>query len=171
MRKFDPMKSWEKIKYRKSNWKSFIKRYVPDHLLAPEPGKFAIYHGGYDNGYRSYEYKAIPSMILEVNNELKILFDEEIFVINEAEKEDWIYARISNLLEHKTFAITGAATFPRTVYESLIELNGGSNATSITKKTTHLINSSFEENTKINAAKNRDIKLINEIEFFKMLEQ
>lgn len=164
------MQNWEKIKYRRDNWREFAKQYVPKHFSDIEPGKFGIYHAGIYRRKKPYEYQSMLCMVLETGPEIKILCEEDIIHLIPKDLDNWFFVKITNCLEDMNIAITGAGVFPRIVYESLIQVNGGRYSSTINKYTTHLINVASEENTKIKAAKNKKIKLINEVEFFKMIQ-
>lgn len=173
----DMMKHWQKIQRRKEEWRGFWNNNIPNHLKVPAPGKFAIYAAGGESIYLSnHEDASVAHMIIEVskdyaNNDdyIKILHEENIISIGSHMVDSWLYSPISNKLTGKNIAITGVTTFPRDVYESLINLNGGVYKNSVGKKTTHLINTHSEESTKIKRAKECGVQLINEADFFKMI--
>lgn len=171
------MRHWERIRHRKDEWKNFWINHIPSHLKVPEAGKFAVYAAGGEQIYLSkYEDASIAHMIIEVAKEdrynedyIKILHEENVVSISSHMIDSWLYSPVTSKLAGKSIAITGITTFPRDVYESLINLNGGSYKSGVGKKTTHLINTHSEESTKIKRAKEHGVQLINEAEFFKMI--
>lgn len=170
------MRHWERIRHRKDEWKNFWNNHIPNNLKVPEAGRFAVYAAGGEQIYlRNHEDASVAHMIIEVSTErnsedfIKILHEENIISISSHEVDSWLYSPITNKLAGKNIAITGVTTFPRDVYESLINLNGGVYKSGVGKKTTHLINTHSEESTKIKRAKEHGVQLINEAEFFKMI--
>jgi NAD-dependent DNA ligase len=171
------MRHWERIRHRKDEWKIFWNNHVPNHLKTPEPGKFAIYAAGGEQIYLSnHEDATVAHMIVEVskgdkNNDeyIKILHEENVIPLGFHVVDSWLYSPVTNKLAGKSIAITGVTTFPREVYQSLIDLNGGTYRSMVGKKTTHLINTHSEESTKIKRAREHGVQLINEADFFKMI--
>ena len=171
------MKHWERIRHRREEWKSFWYSYVPVHLKTPAPGKFAIYSNDGGSFYSDpHENSSFAHMIIEVgqpgrNNDeyIKMIYEEKIMHIPFSNIDSWLYSSITNKLAGKNIAITGVTTFPRQVYASLINLNGGSYKNTVGKKVTHLINQHSEEGIKIKRAKELGVQLITEADFFKMI--
>ena len=173
----DIMKHWERIRHRKQEWRAFWYSHVPDHLKTPAPGKFAIYsNDGGDFYTQSHENASFAHMIIEVgkpekyNDEyIKMIHEESILHISFTELDSWLYAPVTTKLNGKNIAITGVTTFPRQVYASLININGGTYKNTVGKKVTHLINQHSEEGAKIKRAKELGVQLITEADFFKMI--
>ncbi|MFH8120468.1 MAG: BRCT domain-containing protein [Candidatus Aenigmatarchaeota archaeon] len=76
--------------------------------------------------------------------------------------------KVSNILEGKTFCITGTLSKPRKQFQEIIEANGGK-LSSFNKKIDYLIVGENPTQWKIEQAKKYNIKMINEEEFLKML--
>lgn len=171
------MKHWEKIKYRRGEWKAFWYSHVPEQLKTPAPGKFAIYSNDGGSFYADpHENPSFAHMIVEVgkperNNDeyIKMIHEEKILYIPFAQLDSWLYSSVTNKLAGKNIAITGVTTFPRDVYVSLINMNGGTYKSGVGKKTTHLVNTHSEESSKIKRAKEYRVQLITEADFFKMI--
>ena len=173
----DVMRHWERIKHRKGEWKAFWYSHVPEHLKTPAPGKFAIYSNDGGSFYTDdHENPSYAHMIVEVSKEergnseyIKMIYEERIVHISHNSTDNWLYTPITNKLAGKNIAITGVTTFPRQVYVSLINMNGGVYKSGVGKKTTHLINTHSEESSKIKRAKEHRVQLITEADFFKMI--
>ena len=171
------MKHWERIRHRREEWKSFWYSYVPVHLKTPAPGKFAIFSNSSEHFYTDeYENPSYAHMIVEVGKPdknnleyVKMIYEEKMVFIPYGNLENWLFSSVTNKLASKNIAITGVTTFPRDVYVSLININGGTYKSGVGKKTTHLINTHSEESSKIKRAKEHGVQLITEADFFKMI--
>ena len=69
----------------------------------------------------------------------------------------------------KTFVLTGTLSKPRKEVEELIEFYGGKTSSSVSKKTDFVL-AGEEAGSKLDKAKNLGVKIINEQEFFKMVD-
>ena len=69
----------------------------------------------------------------------------------------------------KTFVLTGTLSKPRKEVEELIESYGGKTSSSVSKKTDFVL-AGEEAGSKLDKAKNLGVKIINEQEFFKMVD-
>lgn len=171
------MKHWERIRHRRGEWKAFWYSHVPDQLKTPAPGKFAIYSNDGGEFYSEpHENPTFAHMIVEVaepskdnDKYIKMIYDEKIMHIPHAHMDSWLFSPVTSKLSGKNIAITGVTTFPREVYISLININGGTYKNTVGKKVTHLINQHSEESTKIKKAKELGVQLISEADFFKMI--
>ncbi len=77
---------------------------------------------------------------------------------------------MTNKLVDKTFSITGVLSQPRNKVKELIEVNGGVFSNSLTKNVQFLIDNNEDSNSaKHKLAKSRNIEIINEATFLKML--
>lgn len=169
------MKSWQLLKYRKESWKEFWKQYIPEHIKTPVVGKYAILTTGQEEYFRrEHENPYQACMVVEVfasNRPLvNILNDESIITIATDDISDWLYCSVTDKLKGKNIAITGTTIYPRAVYENIIAINGGTYKNGVGRKTTHLINSNSGDSSKIKRAKEHKVQLINEVDFFKMIE-
>lgn len=171
------MKHWERIRYRREEWKTFWYSHVPNNLKTPAPGKFAIYSNTTERFYTDdHENPSVAHMIVEVSKEekanaeyIKMIYEEKMIFIPYGQVDNWLYSPVSSKLAGKNIAITGVTTFPRELYISLININGGTYKNTVGKKVTHLINQHSEESTKIKKAKELGVQLISEADFFKMI--
>ena len=169
------LKNWQLLKYRKDGWKTFWKQYIPERFKIPVAGKFAILTTGQEEYFRrEHENPYQACMVIEVITSNKtmvnILNEENVITICSEDINDWLYCSVTDKLKGKNIAITGTTVFPRAVYESIIAINGGTYKTGVGKHTTHLINSNSGDSSKIKRAKEHKIQLINEVDFFKMIE-
>lgn len=169
------MKQWHLIKNRKNGWKEFKDLYVPEILKIPVVGKIAICTLGDEQAYRTITEIKNTCMIVEIGKDgddkdyINVLQNENIITILYEDLNDWLYCPITTKLSGKAIAITGPTVFPRTVYQNFIELSGGEYKTTVGRKTTHLINSTPGETTKIKRARQQGVQLISEVDFFKMI--
>jgi DNA ligase (NAD+) len=86
------------------------------------------------------------------------------------EKEKSESKVISNLLDSKSFCITGALSRVRSEVEALIEALGGNNVSGVTKKTDYLVtNDQITQTSKLLKAKELGVKVISEHELLEML--
>ena len=109
-------------------------------------------------------------------NSLKIFFSNNtnIKVINELQKilniKDAIEFEKDGPLANKTFMITGKLKdISRAEAKSLIEQNSGSIVSNVSKKLNFLVIGEKPTKKKIDSAKELGIKILNQLEFFKML--
>ena len=75
---------------------------------------------------------------------------------------------VSDKLQHKTFAFTGALSIPRNKMQNVIEQNGGIPA-SIRKGLDYLIIGNGAKQHKIDKAKEYNAQIIDEAQFLSML--
>lgn len=106
--------------------------------------------------------------IIEFFNEEKNIENIEKLIDNgvniEQPDED-----IKNILDNKTFVITGSFEKSRKDIEKLIELNGGKISSSVSKNTDYLI-SGKDAGSKLDKAQKIGIKIISFDEFMKLIE-
>ena len=87
-------------------------------------------------------------------------------VVNNAELQE----NISQKLEGLTFVLTGTLpNLKRSQASKLIEENGGKVSSSVSKKTSFVL-AGEDAGSKLEKAKNLNIKVINESEFLKMID-
>ena len=111
-------------------------------------------------------------------NSIKSFFSNEanIKVLNELEKvlliKDAILNSDNGLLNNKTFLVTGKLNgISRAEVKSLIEENSGKTISSVSKKLNFLISGEKPTKKKVDYAKQLKIKVIDQIEFLKMLNK
>ncbi len=97
-------------------------------------------------------------------------------VLNELEKvleiKDAIQNSDSGLLKNKTFLVTGKLNgISRAEVKSLIEENSGKTISSVSKKLNYLITGEKPTKKKVDNAKELKIKVINQVEFLRMLNK
>ena len=76
----------------------------------------------------------------------------------------------SQIFAGKTFVLTGALSKPRKEVEALIESHGGKCSSSVSKKTDYVL-AGEEAGSKLDKAKELGVKVLDEQEFLKMLQQ
>ncbi len=111
-------------------------------------------------------------------NSLKNFFSHKInlIVINELDSvlkiKDKLIEKKNGLLKNQTFMITGKLSgISRAEAKSLIEENSGTTVSSVTKKLNYLIIGEKPTKRKVETANNLKIKIINQIQFLKMLNK
>ena len=111
-------------------------------------------------------------------NSIKNFFSnkENIRVLNELEKvlviKDTIQNSDDGLLKNKTFLVTGKLNgISRAEVKSLIEENSGKTISSVSKKLNFLIIGEKPTKKKVDYAKELKIKVIDQVEFLKMLNK
>ncbi len=111
-------------------------------------------------------------------NSIKSFFSNEvnIKVLNELEKvlliKDVIQNLDDGLLKNKTFLVTGKLNgISRAEVKSLIEENSGKTISSVSKKLNFLIIGEKPTKKKVDYAKELKIKIIDQVEFLKMLNK
>ena len=111
-------------------------------------------------------------------NSIKNFFSNKIniSVVNELSKDLFIknvlIEKKNGLLKNQTFMITGKLIgISRAEAKSLIEENSGSTVSSVTKKLDNLIIGDKPTKRKIEAAKQLDIKILDQSQFLKMLNK
>lgn len=72
-------------------------------------------------------------------------------------------------LQGKKIAITGALKYNRPFYKTLIEIAGGKYSSTVTLDTTHLVTDDTALTTKVKAAKERNVQIINSEQLSKMI--
>jgi DNA ligase (NAD+) len=75
----------------------------------------------------------------------------------------------TNVLEGKSFVVSGVFTIPRDTIKEMIEMNGGKNSSGVTGKTDFLLSGDKPGPDKIQKANKLGIKIISENEFMEML--
>lgn len=75
----------------------------------------------------------------------------------------------TNVLEGKSFVVSGVFTIPRDTIKEMIEMNGGKNSSGVTGKTDFLLSGDKPGPDKIQKANKLGIKIISENEFIEML--
>ena len=74
------------------------------------------------------------------------------------------------ILEGKTFVITGTLSMPRSYFEKLIEENGGKLSSSVSKNTSFVL-AGEAAGSKLDKARELSIQVLNEEEFMKMIKK
>ncbi len=102
----------------------------------------------------------------EIN--LKVLSElEKVLIVKNASR-----IKINGLLKNKSFLVTGKLTgISRAEVKSLIEENSGTTVSSVSKKLNYLIVGEKPTKKKIDNAKQLKIKIIDQVEFLKMLNK
>jgi DNA ligase (NAD+) len=77
----------------------------------------------------------------------------------------------TNLLEGKTFVISGVYTIPRDEMKKLIERNGGKNTSGVTGKTDYLLAGEKAGPDKLKKAEKLNVKIITEQDFYNLIQQ
>lgn len=80
------------------------------------------------------------------------------------------YSNYTNILQNKTFVITGTLSKPRSDFETLIKQNGGKTSSSVSKKTDYLL-CGENAGSKFDKATNLGVIILNENEFFKLVNK
>ncbi len=111
-------------------------------------------------------------------NSIKSFFSNEANkkILNELEKvlliKDAVQNSVNGLLNNKTFLVTGKLNgISRAEVKSLIEENSGKTISSVSKKLNFLIIGEKPTTKKVTYAKQLKIKIIDQAEFFKMLNK
>ncbi len=86
------------------------------------------------------------------------------------ESADDSSTKLSNLLENKTFVISGTFNRSRDEIKALIEAHGGKNTNSIAKTTSYILAGEKMGPSKLEKAQKLNIKIISEADFLKMIE-
>ncbi len=99
---------------------------------------------------------------------LKVLTElEKILTINNT-----VFERKNGLLKEKTFLVTGKLNgVSRAEIKSLIEENSGTTVSSVSKKLNYLIIGDKPTKRKVEDARKLKIQIINQVQFFKMLNK
>ena len=111
-------------------------------------------------------------------NSIKAFFrnDVNLKVMDELEKvlivKNASPKKIDGLLSNKSFLVTGKLKgISRAEVKSLIEENSGTTVSSVSKKLNYLITGEKPTKKKIDNAKQLKIKIIDQVEFLKMLDK
>ena len=111
-------------------------------------------------------------------NSIKNFFSNKINIkiLNELKNilkiEDFVQNKKDGLLQNKTFMITGKLTgISRAEVKSLIEQNSGSIVSSVSLKLNYLIVGEKPTKRKLESAKNLKIKILKQVDFFKMIKK
>ncbi|MBD1148911.1 NAD-dependent DNA ligase LigA [Pelagibacterales bacterium SAG-MED30] len=111
-------------------------------------------------------------------NSLKNFFSNEmnLKVLTELEKiltiNNTVFERKNGLLKEKTFLVTGKLNgVSRAEIKSLIEENSGTTVSSVSKKLNYLIIGDKPTKRKVEDARKLKIQIINQVQFFKMLNK
>jgi len=78
--------------------------------------------------------------------------------------------KLSNVLENKTFVVSGTFNMSRDEIKALIEAHGGKNTNSIAKTTSYILAGEKMGPSKLEKAQKLNIKIISEADFLKMIE-
>lgn len=101
---------------------------------------------------------------------VKILTEEYgALYVNNLDAPHFIYVKCGKNLIDKSFCITGELSHPRAVYQKIIEMNGGSFKSSISKNLNYLITNVSRASTKMIKAREMGIEIINESEFLMLV--
>ena len=115
-------------------------------------------------------------MILQFNDAKFFLNKTNLNVLSELEKNLKIHNMVSidnkGMLNNKTFMLTGKLNgLSRAEAKSLIEKNSGKIINNVNKKLNYLIVGENPTTKKINTARELNIKIIDQKEWFKMLNK
>ena len=109
-------------------------------------------------------------------NSIKGFFRNEVNlkVMNELEKvllvKNVSHKKIDGLLSNKSFLVTGKLNgISRAEVKTLIEENSGTTVSTVSKKLNYLITGEKPTKKKVDNAKHLNIKIIDQVEFLKML--
>ena len=96
--------------------------------------------------------------------------------MNELDKvllvKDVLPPKIDGLLSNKSFLVTGKLNgISRAEVKSLIEENSGTTVSTVSKKLNYLITGEKPTKKKVDSAKQLKIKIIDQVEFLKMLNK
>jgi len=171
----------------------FFKNSVPTSLKVPAFGKYIVYTHTSDpwSIYNSLnsdndieEFTASVHMISAVSlrhpkprftlmdnvKSIKVLVGDSYREIMQSELNDWLYCSVSEKLKDKCISLTGVSSmYSKATYEHLTQLSGGTYSYKTNSKTDLLINCSSCSTKALNYAKKHNIKIISEIDFFKLL--
>jgi len=89
--------------------------------------------------------------------------------LNNIDAHHFIYVKCGGNLAGKSFCITGELTHPRTVYQKIIEMNGGVFKSTVSKNLTYLITNETRTSTKMVKAQELGVTIIREYEFLAMV--
>jgi len=104
------------------------------------------------------------------NKIIKVLYEEKVLEIPYILKKYFYFVKPNSSLANKNFCITGRLKHDRKFYETLINLFGASYKENISDNVDYLITNACEKTQKINKAKSRNIKIINENAFWELFE-
>jgi len=104
------------------------------------------------------------------NKVIKVLCEEKTLEIPYTLKKYFYFVKPNNSLANKNFCITGRLKYHRSFYETFINFFGASYKENISDNVDYLISNASEKTQKINKAKCRNIKIINENAFWQLLE-
>ncbi|MDA8846818.1 NAD-dependent DNA ligase LigA, partial [Candidatus Pelagibacter sp.] len=131
------------------------------------PGESKIENLSNIDGIGITQIKSIKKFFLNKTN-LKVLFELEKNLLI----KDVILINDNGLLKNKTFMLTGKLNgISRAEAKSLIEQNSGKIISNVNKKLDYLITGEKPTLKKVNTAKDWNIKVINQAEWFKMLNK
>jgi len=101
---------------------------------------------------------------------VKILTEEHgALYVSSMDAHHFVYVKCGGNLTGKSFCITGELAHPRTVYQKIIEMNGGTFKTTVSKNLDYLITNLSWASTKMMKAKELGIHAIREHEFLAMV--
>ena len=101
---------------------------------------------------------------------IKILTEEYgAMHLSSLDAHHFLYVKCGDNLKGKTFCITGDLSAPRAVYQKIIEMNGGSFKTTISKSLNYLITNESRASTKMVKAQESGVAIISEFEFLAMV--
>jgi len=110
--------------------------------------------------------QSVVDFLKDGNNILNI----EKLKKNGLQFESYIKTNVSNVLNNKTFVVSGVfQNYSRDQLKNLIELNGGKNLSSVTSKTNYLLAGDKMGPSKLKKAQDLGINIISEQDFNKLL--
>lgn len=165
------LQSWCYINTHQPEWREFRKNHIPRELKNIAIGKMVIFTDSLNEMLETPEVSVNETcMIIGVQkNKISVIRDEKIVEIENSFLEKMLFCSLTTKLENKHFAITGLTSYPRYMYQNLIICNGGIYTDHVTKNTNYVINMSPLKTKKLKKAIKHGARLINEIQFFKML--
>lgn len=102
---------------------------------------------------------------------IQMLYNEKTIIIPFKLKKLFYFIKPTDLLNGKTFCITGGLEYDRKFYESLICLFGGTYKINISENIDYLITNANKKTNKLIKAKQSGVKIINENKFWELLER
>ena len=85
--------------------------------------------------------------------------------LSNIDAHNFVYVKCGGNLKDKSFCITGELSHPRMVYEKIIEMNGGSFKTTVSKNLSYLITNESRASTKKVKAQDLGVAIITEYDF------
>ena len=101
---------------------------------------------------------------------IKILTEEHgAMYLSSLDAHHFRYVKCGDNLKGKSFCITGQLSTPRAVFQKIIEMNGGSLKSTISKSLNYLISNESRASTKMVKAQESGVAIISEFEFLAMV--